>query len=895
MDLRSIINDDAPKAQRISGPSSQASPPPQSPAHGYFAHQNPPQISPPAYPPKGGPPTPLSQYPPQHDIRPPSSSGSGALHTQYSPRPTPTGSYSGNQYPFPSNHRQSPAPPPHLQSHGSRDSHSSIPPSTGRSFTHHSPVLNSPIGPPATTSGVYQPHLHHSLSRPSPTPTPNSLRDPTPQSIRGSPLSASSHPSGHTIPPQHPSMPTTPLGPPPQVYPRASVHGFREPISPPTTHQRTLSGASFGANSSIQSASPPARSVTGPVTESPQAYMRQSSERASHGFTDSFDRERSISVSPKTRVPSQSQLLDQRRSESHDQWGHQVAQVPQENHIEKEHLASGTLQTPITPGGAASLQMSSATDTQYEQAPLSHVNAPIDGHRNSLFQSPERAHSRPTPPERSYSNQVTQDSNSAHFHRSRTNDELYQRAKTATAPGPIPTSGGLVPTPGAPSFEPPPSSANIPSSSESTNGHFNPGQHSMPGTLQSRQTPLSQDPPNLTPPVKGIKREASTIESITQPVRKRLKFSQTPIWAQRHEITSRLRKQHLTQSAKQERNNPRHKSRSTTPMVTAHITNGDVNGVKAQTAQRDFEESNDGPLGYWERSITNIEPFNDVSRVVTDFIYHAMIERPDIDTGSIGGLPSPNGQLEIEAKLGRLVDRRSKQRLHLPVMSSVVLESSTKDHLMFESSMTEQQHKALNEFLNAEVQKSHRPPPPGQPPRAKIAYQHKRERDSFAQLTQAGELSLPPLARNLVEGNGKTKVRITKDQKTGRELARIVKCRLEDLDIHCPREAFDIRISINLEVTFQGDLDESTADKYPVRMKDRLSYHHQAYQIDLTQVSDGAPSGEKTHELEIEVSSAEVRKQIQLIKEEKDNEMERLIKVFLDNVKVLSRAIPFTS
>ena len=74
-------------------------------------------------------------------------------------------------------------------------------------------------------------------------------------------------------------------------------------------------------------------------------------------------------------------------------------------------------------------------------------------------------------------------------------------------------------------------------------------------------------------------------------------------------------------------------------------------------------------------------------------------------------------------------------------------------------------------------------------------------------------------------------------------------------------------------------------------MKDRLSYSHQAYQIDLTQVTDGGGGGDKTHELEVEVSSAEVRKQMKLLQEGKENELERLIKVFLDNVKVLSRAV----
>ena len=113
-----------------------------------------------------------------------------------------------------------------------------------------------------------------------------------------------------------------------------------------------------------------------------------------------------------------------------------------------------------------------------------------------------------------------------------------------------------------------------------------------------------------------------------------------------------------------------------------------------------------------------------------------------------------------------------------------------------------------------------------------------------------------------------------------------------DLDIYCPREAFDVRISINLETTFQGEIEDTPKTKAPDRVKDRLSYLHQAYQIDLTQVTDGGGSGEKIHELEVELSSAVVRNQMRLLQEGKENELERLIKVFLDNVKVLSRAVP---
>ena len=53
--------------------------------------------------------------------------------------------------------------------------------------------------------------------------------------------------------------------------------------------------------------------------------------------------------------------------------------------------------------------------------------------------------------------------------------------------------------------------------------------------------------------------------------------------------------------------------------------------------------------------------------------------------------------------------------------------------------------------------------------------------------------------------------------------------------------------------------------------------------------SQPANKFDKEHELEIEVSSAEIRKQGQLVLEGKPNGYEDLVKGFLDNVRLLAR------
>lgn len=165
------------------------------------------------------------------------------------------------------------------------------------------------------------------------------------------------------------------------------------------------------------------------------------------------------------------------------------------------------------------------------------------------------------------------------------------------------------------------------------------------------------------------------------------------------------------------------------------------------------------------------------------------------------------------------------------------------------NNIVQAQHRALNGFLNAALINSQ--PPKSQPgstqpadrPRIPMSYVHTYETDSFFELSQSGALSLPASIRaQLNPRHPKAKVRVTTDQKTNKEIARIVKARVADLDVYSPCTPFDWRVSVNIEMNFEGDLklmtEPSPMDgKRPERNKDRMSYRHLAYQIDLTQVT----------------------------------------------------------
>ena len=203
----------------------------------------------------------------------------------------------------------------------------------------------------------------------------------------------------------------------------------------------------------------------------------------------------------------------------------------------------------------------------------------------------------------------------------------------------------------------------------------------------------------------------------------------------------------------------------------------------------------------------------------------------------------------------------------------------------------------MNDFLNATIQKSH------QRGRARMGYQHIRETDSFHNLSAYGLSTLPQSLQGRRDKNREPRLRITTDtRKPNNVLARIVKIPINQLHIVNPRQSYDCRISINLEVNLdRPDIDadalvaEDSADpaKRAVevpRVKDRMSYKHLAYSIDLTRVD--RHGHDPTFELELEVDSNLLRQQMQLMKASKPNAFSDVVGGFLDNATFLMRQRP---
>jgi hypothetical protein len=85
----------------------------------------------------------------------------------------------------------------------------------------------------------------------------------------------------------------------------------------------------------------------------------------------------------------------------------------------------------------------------------------------------------------------------------------------------------------------------------------------------------------------------------------------------------------------------------------------------------------------WEKSIQWNVPLSSLVKSLMDWLYASLEANSDI------GLDPREGAIEIEAKIGTLVDSNTGERMVLPVMNAVVLDPRTTERYQFESQMFE--------------------------------------------------------------------------------------------------------------------------------------------------------------------------------------------------------------
>jgi polynucleotide 5'-triphosphatase len=135
------------------------------------------------------------------------------------------------------------------------------------------------------------------------------------------------------------------------------------------------------------------------------------------------------------------------------------------------------------------------------------------------------------------------------------------------------------------------------------------------------------------------------------------------------------------------------------PPALAHRNGAPTNGNGAHPHAVTSTE-----LTGFERPVSNdAQIYDDVSRKVCDFIWNIAVNSDPVRNAIA---ESEHTQLEIEARWGQIIDRTSGKRLRGFHDTEAVIRSQGLD-IQFESTMTMEQHKRMNMYLNTRQLSSH--------------------------------------------------------------------------------------------------------------------------------------------------------------------------------------------
>lgn len=560
------------------------------------------------------------------------------------------------------------------------------------------PLTRTPTGSSPGSAGAYsafqRPTSSHSV-------TPGPAHHHPSSLIQRSPQSANTHarlPSQSQMSQQYPSQPHTPLGPP-SARPSYNIGQDSPGLY---GHQRTYSNGSYGhqhpAEPLVNTNKPP------PVHSSRPSQVEQMLSK------ESRLREQSLSVSPKTRIDTLPANQISEMSRSHVQ-------------------ASSELVAP--PRVTASASMDHADMSEPEAKPLPRRST-------SSFAIGGLLNDAPTI-DKALDNEVTQkpqplSSEAETFRKSvtPTYSQMHQLAMPSRDPAPSkshnqgPNSTRAVPnsaSPSDPSHPPVPMEGVLSNSrpsrtstelSDTASDRFL-AEHPLSNTTSSaiasvrsqhtRKKPrleeklASQDTPAV---LEGQKMPVGAKEANAVLPRKgkQKRSREVPIFAQsaRHvnpaaNGSSRLANKGLLPGMQSAASDSASTAIPTAPkpvqFAPTQETNGNMktNGTYVPIAQ---PERVIGPLGLWEPSILDIHPTEDITKVISDWLFSEVVQKQGIGVGPAGGSANKGAVLEIEAKIGRLIDQNTNDRLRLPVVSECVISQSDPNmRINFESSMTE--------------------------------------------------------------------------------------------------------------------------------------------------------------------------------------------------------------
>jgi polynucleotide 5'-triphosphatase len=192
-------------------------------------------------------------------------------------------------------------------------------------------------------------------------------------------------------------------------------------------------------------------------------------------------------------------------------------------------------------------------------------------------------------------------------------------------------------------------------------------------------------PPETRRPMNGEhKAHLSASTSPKPPAKKRIRYTEIPIWAQSVRNKTALEiGQRSKLNGKQAEPLP-----SQTPVhVPVTVKQPETNGSRNSSPAVSRVGIQDAPpdpsiqLGPHEMSLVKEPPTRGMTKAVADFFFEQVVSRDDF-----GELSSRGVEIEIEAKLGHLIDRTTNHRYLLPILSECVL--APNPNIAFKSSMT---------------------------------------------------------------------------------------------------------------------------------------------------------------------------------------------------------------
>ena len=705
MDIRSIIDsEDAPPVRKpsMSTPIKQEHPPS---AIGFYDTRTP-------------------SYDSRRDIRPfqppplETSSRSDSQMLTMSPRNsvdspyqrTPSfGPYNGHHPPT-----QAPSQSPHYShqvlQYSQREGTTPSGPQSGRSLGHSTPLSQTPTAStPGSASGYSnfpRPTSSHSI------PTPNSthhsssfLRESSQPS-----LSQSRALSQNQIGQQYKSQPATPLGPP-ALYKRPSLS---HQISPGTyNYHRSLSGG--------YTEQEPVGASTAPG-ESPSAYREhQLRSQSLH------ERERSLSVSPKTKLPN---VPDINRMNSMEhapgispardkQYTTVTPEIEPDTPAPENNREPKWSRTPSRSVGLSGLlnaeapSDSSSREQQSMQAgshSTQEHGSEVQVHKHtSLSQSLLSQSSAPSdreftqPQDSSVGNQPTGNPTVPNqftvesFPDSQTLSKKSSSFKMAA----LKTHNILTESPLPKTKKTSRGSTTAKRTiQESSQAELLENDSSILSQPAKKKARIGEDRPNAKPTAAQTEKQQSQSEKRRIP--KVSHWQEVPIFAQ--SVRGAQRTQELFErnlASARGKLSQAMQAPSTLPAKQSKQMNGNLK-THHQAPARSSPASgapmpnpqapspSDGPLGPWEPTFNDTIVADEVTRVVADFIFPLVVLNEEIGVAPAGGGRGLGAVLEVEARIGRLIDKNTNDRLRLPVINECVISQADPNvRIAFESSMTE--------------------------------------------------------------------------------------------------------------------------------------------------------------------------------------------------------------